>query len=150
MQAMTNENLELLKEIFLYRNTCIAKKNALRKRTIQAREFFLLNKKKPDLLAQGVDQFLELLDDFYREEKEIRSCDSAMLCLIETLLEDLEVSMIVPEQANDAGDIIPVQEITYKAKKDAQDRTITPKDLWTLMILKDMIKPNNISIKETK
>lgn len=145
-------NLQTAKEIFLYRNVKIAKIEDIKKRAIRGREFFHINRSKPDTLIKGAEQFIDMFDEYANEVREIRSCDSALISLLETVGMGLEINMSTLEKVTDAGDLIPASEIIFKAKKDMADnpKSITPTDLWVLTILKDVFKPNNIEVRENK
>ena len=146
---MNNEDIRDLKKLFNIKLSLMEEKLALLKRIEKGVRFFKEEAISSDL--ESLKTASEIMKSIAEKELEIdnvlKDIDILIISANELLVKKLEIKLEVGEAFNGVGDIRAKKEMTLKLFNDDVN-VISIDDIWTMILLKDLMKPTNISFIE--
>ena len=98
---------------------------------------------------KAVTKTREIMGQMEAISREIKDMDTLIVAELETQ-KGYDFGVRLPERINEAGDIVSPQEIVLTVKEDLEKHpmSISVNDLWTVVLLREMYRVNNVEVKK--
>lgn len=151
MEIKVSKFTEDLKELILERKKLVDSRQNIEKSIRGGRDYFEKLKTAPDIQksVSGAVRMIEVIEELDQLNNKIFDIDTVIVSTLEMNMGNFTAKIHVPERLSQAGDVNKgetVHVVPYKLD-DVEYVQISPEDIWFLKMIKQAIRPTNISFE---